>query len=213
MRTSFWVVAAVVLLASASLHAQDKGGIRYKWHDAQGLVHFSDSLTTEAMKYGYDLVNDHGMTVGHVARQLNAEERAARNKILAEKARKARVARDLANAEAQMLAAYPDEESYKISLQQALDTIDQRIRTTQINLRSQEKALTELLGRAADIENAKKPIPKSLTDSIAKRRGVVTEQRDTLHRQQALRASTVKTQAGQLARYRELKAAQERAEQ
>jgi hypothetical protein len=208
MRKSLLVFAAVVLVASLSAHAQNTGNIRYKWYDGQGLMHFSDSLTAEAMKYGYDLVNDHGLVVQHVPRQLNAEERAAANKLAAEQAAKQRAAQEIANAETQMLAAYPDEESYKISQQQALDTIDQQIHTTQINLRSQEKALTDLLARAADMENAKTPVPKFLVDSIAQQRGIVTAQRSALQRQQALRVQTVQQQAKQLAHYRELKAAQ-----
>jgi hypothetical protein len=210
MRKSLLVFAAVVLVASLPARAQNTGNIRYKWYDGQGLMHFSDSLTTEAMKYGYDLVNDHGMVVQHVPRQLNAEERAAANKLADQQAAKQRAAQEIANAETQMLAAYPDEGSYKISLQQSLDTIDQQIHTTQINLRSQEKALTDLLGRAADLESTKQPVPKFLADSIAQQRGVVTEQRNTLQRLQAERAKTVQQQVRQLARYRELKAAQEK---
>jgi hypothetical protein len=212
MRKSLLFFAAVVLVASLSAHAQNTGNIRYKWYDGQGLMHFSDSLTAEAMKYGYDLVNDRGMVVQRVPRQLSAEERAAANKLADEQAAKQRAAQEIANAEAQMLSAYPDEESYKISLQQSLDTIDQQIHTTQINLRSQEKALTDLLGRAADMENAKTPVPKFLADSIAQQRGVVTGQRNTLQHLQALRAQTVQSQAKRLARYRELKAAQAQAQ-
>ncbi|GAA0887128.1 DUF4124 domain-containing protein [Rhodanobacter soli] len=209
MRKPLLVIAAVVLVASLSAHAQNTGNIRYKWYDGQGLMHFSDSLTAEAMKYGYDLVNDRGMVVQRVPRQLSAAERAAANKLAAEQAAKQRAAQERANADTQMLAAYPDEESYQIALQQTLDTSDQQIHTTQINLRSQEKALTDLLGRAADLENAKSPVPKFLVDSIAQQRNVVAALRNTLRRQQALRAQTVQQQVGQLARYRELKAAQE----
>lgn len=209
MRKSLLVFAAVVLVASLSVCAQNTGNIRYKWYDGQGLMHFSDSLTAEAMKYGYDLVNDHGMVVRHVPRQLSAEERAAANRLAAEQAAKQRAAQEIANAEAQMLAAYPNEESYRISQQQVLDTIDQQIHTTQINLHSQEKALTDLLGRAADIENAKEAVPKFVIDSIAKQRDVVNDQHHTLKRLQARRAQTALMQAKQLARYRELKAAQD----
>ncbi|MHB1058571.1 MAG: DUF4124 domain-containing protein [Rhodanobacter sp.] len=209
MHKTLLIAAVAMLVASLSVHAQNVSSVRYKWYDGQGLVHFSDSLTADAMKYGYDLVNDRGMVVQRVPRQLNAQERAAANKLALEQAAKQRAAQELANAEAQMLAAYPDEESYKISLQQSLDTIDQQIHTTQINLRSQEKALTDLLARAADIENSKNTVPKFLVDSIAQQRNVVATQRNTLHRQQALRAQTVQLQVKQLARYRELKAAQE----
>lgn len=211
MRKSLLVFAAVVLGSSFCVHAQkDTGSLRYKWHDTQGLVHFSDSLNAEAMKYGYDMVNDHGLVVRHVSRQLSAEERAAANKLAAEQATKQRAAQQVANAEAQMLSAYPDEDSYKISLHQTLDTVDQQIHTTQINLRSQEKALTDLLARAADIENSKQPVPKSMTEKIATQRDVVNEQRTTLQRQQALRAQTVQEQGKQLARYRVLKAEQDK---
>lgn len=213
MRKSLLVFAVAMLVASLSAHAQNTGNIRYKWYDGQGLMHFSDSLTADAMKYGYDLVNDRGLVVQRVPRQLNAQERAAANKLATEQAAKQRAAQEIVNAETQMLAAYPDEASYKISQQQTLDTIDQQIHTTQINLRSQEKALTDLLGRAAEMENAKQPVPKYLADSIAQQRGVVTEQRNTLHRQQALRAQTVQLQTKQLVRYRELKAAQAQSQQ
>jgi len=211
MPRSLLVAAVVMLLAGVAAHAQNTGNIRYKWYDGQGLMHFSDSLTADAMKYGYDLVNDRGFVVQHVPRQLNAQERAAANKLAEEQAAKQRAAQQIIDAETQMMAAYPDEESYRISQQQALDTIDQQIHTTQINLRSQEKALTDLLSRAAELENTKQPVPKFLADSIAQQRGVVTTQRNTLQRQQELRAQTVQDQAKQLARYRELEAAQKKA--
>ncbi len=213
MRKSLLILAALALGTSVTVHAGNTSSVRYKWYDGQGLMHYSDSLTAEAMKYGYDLVNDRGMVVRHVPRQLNAEERAAAAKLAEAEAAKRRAAQDLANAEAQMLSAYPDEESYQISLRQTLDTIDQQIHTTQINLRSQEKALADLLARAADIENAKKPVPKFLTDSIATQRNVVTGLRNTLQRHQATRAQTVQEQDKQLARYRELKAEQDKVSQ
>ncbi|OOG60887.1 DUF4124 domain-containing protein [Rhodanobacter sp. B05] len=214
MRKSLLILAAAALGASVAVSAQNTGSsIRYKWYDGQGLMHYSDSLTAEAMKYGYDLVNDRGLVVRHVPRELNAEERAAAAKVAEAQAAKQRAAQEVATAETQMLNAYPDEESYKISLQQSLDTIDQQIHTTQINLRSQEKALTDLLARAAEIENSKNPVPKFLTDSITTQRNVVTGQRNTLQRQQALRAQTVQQQVKQLARYRELKAEQEKGQQ
>ena len=208
MRKLLLILAALALGASVAASAQDTSSVRYKWYDGQGLMHYSDSLTADAMKYGYDLVNDRGLVVRHVPRQLTAEERAAAAKVAAAEAVKQRAAQDVANAETQMLNAYPDEESYKISQQQTLDTIDQQIHTTQLNLRSQEKALTDLLARAAEIENSKKPVPKYLTDSIATQRNTVTGLRNTQQRQQGLRAQTVQDQKKQLVRYRQLKVEQ-----
>jgi len=212
------IFAAATLLASASAYAQKSGtananAYHYKWIDGHGQMQFTDSLNADAMKYGYDVVNAQGLVIQHVTRQLTPEERVAANKLAAEQAAQQQAARERANTEAQMLSAYPDEESFKISQQQALEAIDQQIHTIQGNLRTQEKALTDLLARAADIERAKGPVPKFLTDSIGKQRNVVTGQRNALERQQAERAQTVQAQATQLVRYRQLKAAQEQPSQ
>ncbi len=212
MRKLWPVFATVILAASQCAIAQEASHVRYKWQDAQGLVHFSDSLSSDAMKYGYTLVNDHGVVVGRVARQLTPEERAAANKLAAQQAAEQRAARELANAETQMLNAYPDEASFRLSQQQTLDTIDQQIHTTQINLRSQEKALTDLLARAADLERAKQPVPPYLVDGIAKQRNVVTGQRTNLTRQRAEKSRATSAQRSELARYRELKAARDKGE-
>ncbi|HUH30698.1 MAG TPA: DUF4124 domain-containing protein [Rhodanobacter sp.] len=205
-------LVAALLFASQFALAQESSHVRYKWQDAQGLVHFSDSLSAEAMKYGYAVVNDQGLVVGRVQRQLTPDERAAANKLAAQQAAQQRAARDLANSETQMLNAYPDESAFRIYQQQTLETIDQRIHTTQINLRSQEGALTDLLARAADLERSKEPVPPSLVDSIAKQRNIVTGQRNVLTQQQAGRVKTVQAQSRQLTRYRELQAAQKQAE-
>ncbi|MEW9571504.1 DUF4124 domain-containing protein [Rhodanobacter sp. Si-c] len=211
MRKSLSILIAATLLASAAVHAQQRAnnnGMRYKWVDGKGLPHFSDSLTQDAIKYGYDVVNDQGLVVQHVQRQLSPEERAAAQKQAAQQAAAQRAAQDRARADEQMLAAYPDETSYKASLQQALANMDQQIHTSKLNLRSQEQALTELLGRAAEFEHNKQSLPKFLQDGIAKQRGVVSDLQALLQHQQAQRDQAAQAQAQQLARYRALRAAQ-----
>ncbi len=211
MRKLLVFFTATALFTSVVASAQTPttgGGIHYKWHDGQGKVHFTDSLTSDAMKYGFDAVNDQGLVIQHVPRQMTPDERAAANKLAADQAAKQHVEQERIQANAQMLEAYPDENTYKISQQQAMDTLDQQIHTTQLNLKTQEKALTDLLGRAAEIERTQKTVPKFIGDNIASQRAVVTGQQNTLQRQQATRTQMVQDQASQLAHYRELKAAQ-----
>lgn len=210
MRKSLLLFAVATLMASVPVHAEkNTSNVHYKWIDGHGLAHFSDSLTAEAMKYGYDLVDDQGLVMRHVQRQLTPDEREAAQKLAAQQAEQARIKHERQRAEAQMMSAYPDEASYQAAQHDVLATIDQHIHTTRINLHSQETALTDLLGRAADTERAKNPVPKSLADSIIRQRDVVAAQRRTLQRQQAERTRTLQLQAKQLARYRELKAGTE----
>ena len=207
MRKTAFVVALLAL--TTVVHAQDKvATYRYRWKDAAGLPHYSDSLTSDALKFGYELVNDRGIVVQHVDRQLNPEERAAAQKVADQQAALTRAAEQSKRNDAQMLAAYPTESSFKTSQQENLDSLDQQIATTRSNLRSQEKALTDLLTRAGDAERAKQPVPPYLTQGIAKQRDVVARQRETLDRQQSARDAQLQKNTQDLQHYRDLKAAQ-----
>jgi hypothetical protein len=48
--------------AAASHHKQ------YRWSDASGNLHYSDTLTTDAIQSGYDVINDKGIVVKHIDR-------------------------------------------------------------------------------------------------------------------------------------------------
>jgi len=211
MRKTAFVIALLALATTLHAQATKPSSFRYRWKDASGLPHYSDSLTADALKFGYDLVNDRGIVVQHVDRQLNPEERAAAQKAAEEKAASDRVVQQRAREDTQMLNAYPTEAAYNASLQDGLASQDQQIATTKSNLRSQEKALTDLLTRAGDLERAKEPVPKFLSDSIAKQRDVVAKQRDALEREQTTRDTTVQKNAQAIIHYRELKAAQDKA--
>lgn len=209
MHKHVFVIALATLAFSLSVQAQHTtgaGGIRYRWVDAKGLPHFSDSLTDSAIKSGYEVLNNQGMVVQRVHKQLTPQERAAAQKLAAQQAEQQRIAQQQKRDDLQLLNTYPDEAAYKSMQQQTLSSLDQQIGTTKINLHSQEKALTDLLARAADIENNKKPVPKFLTDSIAKQRDIVAGQRATLARQQGDRAALVQQQAQLLLHFRDLKA-------
>ena len=212
MRKTAFVIALLAL--TTFVHAQNKAPTyRYRWKDAAGLPHYSDSLTSDAMKYGYELVNDRGIVVQHVDRQLNPEERAAAQKAAEQQAVLDRAAEQRKRSDAQMLAAYPTEASFKTLQQENLDSLDQQINTTRSNLRSQEKALTDLLTRAGDIERAKQPVPPYLTQGIAKQRDVVARQREALEREQTARDAQAQKNTQDLIHYRDLKAAQAKEEQ
>lgn len=209
MRLTTIVIAVAALAIGLSAHAaQAGGGVRYRWVDAQGLPHFSDSLTDDAIKYGYDVINDQGLVVSHVQKQLSPAERAAADRQAAQQAALRQAEEQRTREDRQLLNAYPDEDSFKAAQQDALNSLDQQIKTTEVNLQSQEKALADLLTRAAEIERNNQPVPKFISDSIANQRNVVASQRAALARQQAERDATVQQQAQDMAHYKALKAAQ-----
>lgn len=204
----FLIVSAVLALAAstgATAQQQQGSAVQYRWHDAHGLLHYSDSLSADAMANGYDIVDSRGIVVRHVDRQLTPEERAEANKQAEIAATKKRAEDEQRRNDQQMLAAYP-EESDLVSMQKdELGSIDQQISTTRKSLATQEQALADLLARAGELERAKQPVPKYLADRVASQRNVVGSQRALLERLQQSYVNTQLRQEAQLSRYRNLK--------
>ncbi|MDF4004680.1 DUF4124 domain-containing protein [Luteibacter sp. PPL552] len=211
MRAVRYILAGAALClgtaAAAQNDASNYGATRFRWKDASGATVFSDSLTSDALKAGYDVVNSQGVVVRHVDRQLNADERAAARKLADQKAAADRVQEQQRRDDAQMLNAYPDEASFVVAKNAEVDNFEQAARTTRLNLQGQEKALADLLNRAGDLERAKQPVPAYLNDRIAKQRDMVAGLRATLQRQQAAKDAAKAGMDAQVKHYRDVKAA------
>lgn len=202
----------VATMATTTAVVAAGGALHYRWRDAHGVLHFSDSLPPDAVQYGYELVNDQGIVVRTVERALTPQERKQRAAAAAAKAAVAKQTRDRARADSQMLAAYPREGDLLQEQQAQLSAIDQTLRTTELNLKSQERGLADLLQRAAEIEHTQKAVPKYISDDIAHQRGVVASQRAALEQARDERAAMVRAQAAQLAHYRTLRQQQDAAD-
>jgi len=195
------ILIANVCWAAESTHN------RYKWHDAEGNLHYSDALPAEAAKFGYDLVSPQGVVIKHVDRAKTAEEKVAAKAELA----KAQAAKDAAETKVrtdqQMLAAYPNEEDLKRAQHQQSEMLEQNLTSARISLQSQEKSLAELLGHAADLDSTGKAVPSELAQRIGTLRKQVEDQREYIARKESERDQTLARFEEDLAHYRSLKAA------
>ena len=213
MRAVRYILAGATLclgtvgIAAAQSNTTNNSNFRYKWKDASGHSYFSDSLSPDAMKAGYDVVNSQGLTVRHVDRQMTPEERAAAKKVADQQAAALQAEQQRQREDAQMMNAYPNEAAFTSAKRAEVDNFEQAVRTTRLNLQGQEKALADLLTRAGDLERTKQPVPGYLTNRIAEQRATVTTLRTTLQRQQAARDAAQTKVNGQLEHYRQLKAA------
>lgn len=203
MRVNATVFAILAMGFSLSAQAEHD---RYKWKDAQGNLHYDDSLPAEAVQFGYDVVNTSGMVVKHVDRAKTAEELKTDKEAAAKLAADKKAADEQAQHDQQMLAAYPNEQDLMHAQQGQLDSLDQEAHATQMSLDSQEKSLTDMLGRAADLERTGKPVPKFLSTQIETQRNVVAKQKDYIAGKQKERVDTVQRFADDIAHYRELRA-------
>lgn len=178
----------------------------YRWKDASGVVHFSDTIPSSALAGGYDIVDNRGMVARHVDRELTPAERRAAAAVAARDAATRRDAQQRQLQDAQMLAAYPTDKDLQQSQQAQLQQIRTDIASLETNLRSQEDSLTELLAHAAELEHSKQPIPPYVNTRIAEQRQSVNDERAALVRRHADFARAQARFAAQLERYRALRA-------
>lgn len=196
---------AIFSAALAATTVMAAGNVRYKWRDAEGNLHYTDSLPADAGVRGYDVVNGQGILVKRVEPAKSAEERAAdKAKGAAERASKDAAERQKRDDQ-QLLAANPTEEDLKANQQQQLEMIDLQIKSLTTGLESLERSLTDLLGRAAEFEGNDKPVPAKLSGQISDVRSKIDAQHVLLNRQTAGRETTAGGFASELDRYRRLR--------
>lgn len=203
------VLAALlaVLIASPAWSADTATPtLHYRWKDAAGVVHFGDTIPAAALAGGYDIVNNDGRVVRHIAPELTQAQRQAAAATAARDAATRRAAQQQSMEDAQMLAAYPAEKDLAQSQHAQLQQFESDIATLQTNLRSQENTLTDLLSHAADLEHAGKPIPPGVNQRIAEQRSTVNEERAALVHKRSDLAKTQMRFTAQLDRYRALRA-------
>ena len=208
MRTLGLVLATLALglvLAVPSVSAATDHN-RYKWKDAQGNLHYDDALPTDALQFGYEVVNPQGLVVKHVDRAKTPEELQADAAVAKKIAAQKRVDDEQAQSDQQLLAAYPTEQTLVSSQQAQLDMIDQNIHATQLSLDSQEQSLTQMLSHAADLDRTAKPIPATLKSQIEALRRNVEHQKTYIADKEKEKAGLTQKFADAVAHYRSVQA-------
>ncbi|HET7930466.1 MAG TPA: DUF4124 domain-containing protein [Rhodanobacteraceae bacterium] len=207
MRPSVLLVLAAVLSMAGSVAVADTTpATHYRWTDSAGVVHFGDTIPSSALAGGYDIVDDKGLVVRHVGRELTPAERKAAALAAAKAAATRRDAQQQKLEDAQLLSAYPTAKSLADSQQGQLLQMQTQITTLEGNLRNQEASLTELLAHAADLEHNKQTIPPYVHTRIADQRQTVNSERAALAQQRVDLANAKVRFAAQLDHYRKLRA-------
>lgn len=205
-RSSRWLLCALATAFATTVAAEGGNRNQYKWRDAAGALHYSDSLPADALQYGYEIVNSQGMVVKRVERAKTAEEKAVAKAELA----KAQAEREAADARVrtdnQLLSAYPAESDLKRAQQQKLELLEQQVSAARISLRGQEQALTDQLAHAAEVERSGKPLPEGQARQLAETQKQVDAQRAAVAKRENEHATAAARFEAEAARYRELKA-------
>ena len=200
------LLATLLAAAATNAAAQKSDHNRFKWRDANGNLHYGDSLPPEAARYGYEIVNPQGLVIKRVAREKTAAELAVAKATAAREKAERDAAEARARADEQLLANFPEEEDLLRAQRQRVEMLDQQVNAARISLRNQEQALAELLGNAADSERTGKALSSRESGQIAGMRKQVDAQRAMVERRETERRDAGTRFEQEVLRYRELKA-------
>lgn len=203
MRVPALLAPALLLsLLSAPVLAQKL----YRWVDAEGKVHYTDTLPPEAVDQARDEINSSGVTVNRVERALTEEERAAKRIADAETERQANLKAEQDKMDAALMGSYATEADLARAYRERFDLLDQSLEAARVGIRSQEKSLEDQLAHAASLERGGKPVPATVQSSIAAARKQVEDQREYLRRRETELQNLQAEYDRILQRYRLLKA-------
>ena len=205
MRWTFAIPIAVTMafvVDARIVHAAESGHTQFRWKDAAGIPHYSDTLTPDALQFGYDVLNVNGAVVKHVERQRTPEELFAEESAAAAEATAKREAERQAQTDQRMLAAYPTEREFIAARQAQLDSIDQNMRAASNSLGVQERSLSDVLARAASFEHDGKAVPDDIKKQIESLRKSAEALRAYIARRQQEKIDATKRYEVDLAHYR-----------
>lgn len=205
MRSIIANMAALVLMlavGSACFAATASHHKQYRWKDASGNLHYSDTLTADAMQAGYDVIDDKGIVLKHIDRARTEEERVAAAAAAEAEAAAKREAERQAEADRRLLAAFPDEKDLVRARQGQIDSVEQSIVAATNSLNSQEQALSDNLAHAAALERSNKKVPDDLKKQIETLRKSAESLRHYIERRQTDKVEATKKLETDVAQYR-----------
>lgn len=173
----------------------------YRWVDAQGKVHYTDTLPDEAVQQGRTEYAQ-GRVVNQIERPPTAEELAAQAKAQAQTQAQTAAAAQVLEQRAILVQTYPSEADLVSDYERRKAVIDGR-RVAALAMQSEHrKTLMDLLERAAAQEIEGKPVPKKLADSIVATHQAGAGQRASIQAAEADLAALEQQQAQSLEQWR-----------
>lgn len=198
------IISAIALLAAQAVGAEETKV--YRWVDADGNVHFGDSIPAEYAEYPKQVLNDHGVTVDQLAGKKTEEELEA-ERVAAERL----VARELQQrADQALLATYLSVEEILMHRDRRVELFQAQSRVTELYLSNLNLRLDSLRDAASNYkpysENSDAPmIPDDLAEDLRLTKKTIERHQTNLKKFQADEQQIVARFAGDISRFKTLK--------
>jgi len=203
MRLIFITVLTCVLLPLAAV-GQHRAS--YSWVDDEGVTHYGDSIPPEYADKPKEVINEHGITVGHIQGKKTAEEVAAE-----EAAKELQVQIDLQNrADRALLATYVNVGEIEMHRDRRVELFQAQARVTELYLRNLDRRLKQLKLEASAYKpyssdpNAPQ-IDRKLLDDIDETESSIARHKENLKKFQNEERQIIERFEGDIQRFMVLK--------
>jgi hypothetical protein len=205
-----FVVAAIALPSIGGAQQRPQQAKLHKWTDANGQVHYSDTVPPEYANRDRSLLNDQGVHVGFEEGEVTPEEaEAARERDAAAEAdRKAK--EDIARYDRMLLSTYISVADIEDLRNRRLELLEAQIKLTEVYLGNLRKRLVNLQAEASDYKpystrEGAPPIPENLALDMSQTTASIASYETTLARTRAQQAALRDSFDKDISRFRELK--------
>jgi len=178
----------------------------FRWTDADGQVHYGDSVPPEYAEFPKDILNDHGVTVDNLEGK-KTEEQLAADKLENER----RVAQELQQrADQALLATYLTVEEILMHRDRRVELFQAQSRVTELYLSNLARRLETLREEASRFqpysENSNAPmIGQELADELRKTKDTIERHQRNLKKFQTDEQQIITRFAGDISRFKILK--------
>jgi hypothetical protein len=179
----------------------------YKWVDANGQVHYGDSIPPEYANQDRDVLNQRGVAVGREEGAETPAEAQARE----EREKRAKAAQEQAQHDRMLLQTYQNVDEIELLRTRRIELIDSQITLQEQSLANLKARHAEQLQRASRFQPANKdpkapPMPEGMADDIARAQSDIKTQEINLDKRRKERANVNAQFDADVARFKELHA-------
>lgn len=199
-------VLTIALLLSLPLAASADEGRVFKWVDAEGQVHFGDSIPVEYSELPKEVLNEHGVAIDNLAGKKTLEELAREQleheQMLAREKQK--------RADSALLATYMTVEEILMHRDRRVELFQAQSRVTELYLNNLARRMEVLRAETANYkpysEDPDAPmIPDPLANELRKTKDTIDRHERNLRKFQSDEQRIISRFAGDISRFKTLK--------
>lgn len=195
-----WLLITILTICIAPASAAQL----YRWVDEDGNVHYSDKIPAEHANRARDSLNEQGIRVDSVEAAPTPEQlEAAREKARLE-AIERREKEDQRRRDNVLLNSYDSVAGIERVRDAEIAALQRTVDMTRTAMESHHRQLRELVGQAADMERAGRPVPERVLAAMGETREKIEQRSAYIEEKRAEQAAVFAEFEQDIARFREL---------